>query len=423
MNAIETILNGIELPKMFRIRQQFKSQKIEDVPAKVIEGLLRAEIAASIQPNRRICLTCSSRGVDNLALVLRTVAGFCKQKGALPFIVPAMGSHGGATAEGQLEIANSYGVTEEYCGCPIISCMDTVNIGKSASGTSVFIDKYAAQADGIIVIGRVKPHTCFTGPFESGIMKMMAIGLGKQYGASVCHEGGFGEMSKMIREFGQTILANTNVLFALALVENAYDKTCIIKALTREEIDVLEPELLEKAKALMPRILFDTADVLVVDQIGKDISGDGMDPNIVGRWTTPYKSGGISAQRVVVLDVTEKSHGNVCGAGMADIGTMRIFKKMRFEMTYPNLLTGRNAAAGFLPIFMESDRLAMQAAVQTSIGVHLNKLRLIRIKDTLHMDEIELSEAYMEEAAAHPQVEILNHTCYPLPFDEKGNLF
>jgi hypothetical protein len=370
-----------------------------------------------------VCLTCSSRGIDNLALILKTVVEFCKERGALPFIIPAMGSHGGATAEGQLQIVNSYGVTEDYCGCPVISCMKTINIGKTTHGVPVYIDKYAASSDGIIVIGRIKPHTCFTGPFESGIMKMMAIGMGKQYGAWICHKDGFGRMAEMIPEFGQTIIKNTNILFAIGLVENSYDKTHTIEVIRPEDIFDREPELLKKAASMMPSILLDTADVLVIDQIGKDISGDGMDPNISGRWSTPYKSGGFSATRVTVLDVTDISHGNICGAGLADFTTRRLFDKMSFEMTYPNCLTGRNLKAGFLPIIMPNDELAIKAAINTCIGIDYDRVRLIRIKDTLHLSEIELSEEYLEKAKADDRIDIIDNEMYQMVFNEEGNLF
>jgi hypothetical protein len=421
MGVVADLVKDVPLPKMFRVKQIFDAGKIDDVEAAVIEQLSRPEIKNTIRRGMSVCLTCTSRGVDNLALVLKLTAGFCRWQGASPFIVPAMGSHGGATAEGQLAIASGYGVTEEYCGCRIISCMDTVEIGKTPDGIDVYIDAHAAKADGIIVINRIKPHTDFTGPYESGIMKMMAIGLGKQYGASKCHTAGFGAMAKMVPAFGQVVLDKTNILFGLGLVENAYDKTWKVRALTPGEIPELEPRLLDEARDRMPRIMFDTADVLVVDEIGKNISGDGMDPNITGRFTAPYKTGGITAQRVVVLDVTEESQGNILGAGIADFGTMRIFNKFDFEKTYPNCITSRVPIGGFLPLIMQSDRLAIQGAVRTCVGIDEANLRLIRIKNTLSMGEIELSQAYYGEAEKNPSLAIVGGL-YDLPFDGGGNL-
>lgn len=423
MSVVSELLQDVHIPRMFKIRQNFPDYHIEDVAGAVVEQLSREEIRQNFKPGMRICLTCSSRGVDNLALVLKTVSNFLKDCGANPFIVPAMGSHGGATAEGQLAVAKSAGVTEEYCGCPIISCMDTVKIGTCEDGVDVYIDRHAAEADGIIVIGRVKPHTSFVGPYESGIMKMMAIGLGKQYGASVTHSRGFGEMARMVPMFGQTIINNCAVLCGLALVEDAHDRTCIVQALTREEIPLLEPELLKKAKALMPRILFDDCHVLVVDRIGKNISGDGMDPNITGRWATPYKTeGGIRAERVAVLDVTEESHGNACGAGMADACTRRVFEKMDFEMSYPNCITCKVLRGGYLPIILDSDKQAIQLCLKTCINNDWESARVIRIRDTLSLETIEISEALLEEAKANPNIEILSEM-YQMAFNEDGNLF
>ncbi len=422
MGKIEELLRDVPLPRMVRVRQTFDDTRIENVQAEVLTQLSRPAIVETIHPGMRICLTCSSRGIDNLALILRTVAGFCRGRGAVPFIVPAMGSHGGATAEGQMRIANGYGVTEEYCGCPVISCMDTVKIGTAENGIDVFIDRHAAEADGIIVVGRIKPHTAFEGPYESGLMKMMAIGLGKQYGASVCHSRGFAHMAEMVPAFGRTILAHAGVLFGLAILENAYDKTCKLRALTREEIPAEEPGLLKEAKSLMPRILFDPVDVLVIDRIGKNISGDGMDPNITGRFGTPYKKGGIRTQRLVVLDLTDESHGNGMGLGQADITTKRVYDKFDFEETYPNALTCRVFCGTFLPTVMPNDRLALQAAVSTCVDANISRIRLVRLRDTLHLDEILVSEALAEGASGIPGVETLDGP-EEMHFGGTGNLF
>jgi hypothetical protein len=404
------------------IRQNFDPSQIDDVPAELIAECDRPEIAATILPGKRICLTAGSRGVDNIALVLKTLATIVTQKGATPFIIPAMGSHGGATAEGQLSIIRDYNITEAYCGCEIISCMDTVEIGKTPEGESVFIDKQAAEADGIIVIGRIKPHTAFRGDYESGIMKMMAIGLGKQQGAEACHKNGLKMMAARIPVFGKTILKHCPVLFGIGLVENAYDKTCLIRALTPPEIISQEPELLKFAKSKMPCIQIPEGDILIVDQIGKNISGDGMDPNISGTFATPDVSGGFKSEHVVVLDLTDETHGNSNGLGTADVTTDRAFNKIIPDVTYPNGLTSLALNVLKVPMHVRTDELAIKAAAKTCIKGDRNNLRIVRIKDTLHLDEIWISEFLLQEAKTKPGIEILSDPA-PFAFNEKGDLF
>ncbi len=422
MGMVEEILKPVKLPRMVRVRQKFDETKIEDVAAAVRAELERDEIKSSIKPGMRVCLPCGSRGVDNIALILKTIADFVKEQGATPFIIPAMGSHGGALAEGQLKIVNDFGATEEYCGCEIISCMDTVEIGKTPEGQSVFIDKYAAEADAMVVVGRIKPHTAFRGEYESGLMKMLAIGFGKQYGAEACHFEGFKEMAHMVPMFGKTILDNCNVIFGVGLIENAFDKTTIIKALTPAEIVTEEPKLLKTAFTKMPRIKFESGDILIVDQIGKNISGDGMDPNVSGTWATPYASGGFQKHRVVVLDLTEETHGSSVGLGMADATTRRAADKANSDLTIPNSLTSLLLNVAKTPATFRSDKLAIQAAAKTCSESDRDNLRIVRIQDTLHLGEIWISEALLEEAKAMPDIEILSEPA-PFAFDENGNLF
>ena len=318
------------VPKMFRVKQIFSRPKIEpeEIP-EIIRKLLNDEkFASRVKPGMRIAITAGSRGIANVALTTKCIADFVKSRGAYPFVVPAMGSHGGATAEGQKEILAGYGITEDYMECPIISSMEVKKIGVNEEGRDVFIDKNAAEADGIILGCRIKPHTAFRGPYESGMMKMMAIGLGKQYGAEVCHEQGFKNMAKNVPMFGKCIIKNAPILFAVPTIENAFDETCKITAVAAEEIEALEPGLLKEAFSYMPKILVDSCDVLVVDQIGKNFSGDGMDPNITGTFCTPYASGGIQSQRVVVLDLSPETHGNGIGLGYSSATTKRVFDQL-----------------------------------------------------------------------------------------------
>ena len=424
MGVMENMLQDIPCPKMFKVRQHFDETKIEDVDAAIRQQLSKPEIDSTIKKGMRIALTCSSRGIDNLAFIMRSVVRYCQEKGAEPFIVCAMGSHGNACAEGQLEIARTKGVTEEYCGCPVTATMETVKIGETEDGTPVHMEKDAAAADGIIVIGRVKAHSCFTGPYESGIMKMMAIGLGKQYGAETCHNRGFGHMAEMIPQFAHCVLKNCKILFGLALMENAYDKLYRVESMTPAEIPVKEPELLEDAKAHMARIIPGSCDVLVVDYIGKEFSGDGMDPNIVGRGPQPYKVGNFKEQMIAVLALTDASHGNAQGVGCADITTRRLVDKIDYEAIYINSFTSCNSHSAPIPITMNSDKLAIQAAIKFCVDVDKSpeKLRVIRIQNSLAMSEIELSEAYLDEVKNYPDMEVISDL-HEMPFDENGNLF
>lgn len=422
MGMVEQILAPVMLPRMVRIRQHFDATKIDDVADVLLAELSRPLIESTVLPGSRICLTAGSRGVDNIALILKTVAGYVKAKGAIPFIIPAMGSHGGATAEGQLKVLEDYGITPESCGCEVISSMETKEIGTTSDGQRVSIDKHAAAADGIIVIGRIKPHTGFRGTYESGIMKMMAIGLGKQRGAEACHRQGFKKMAQMVPMFGKTILQNCPVLFGIGLVENAFDQTCLIRALTPDEIIDKEPEILNLARTRMPCIKIPSGDILVVDRIGKNISGDGMDPNISGTWATPYASGGFQSEHVVVLDLTDETHGNSNGLGMADVTTDRAFNKIIPDVTYPNGLTSLILNVLRVPMHVRSDELAIKAAAKACTDGDRDHLRIVRIQDTLHLGEIWISEAMLADARSRDDIDILGDPA-PFAFDEQGNLF
>lgn len=337
MSAISDILKDIRLPRMVRVHQQFDSQVVEDIPGEIT----RSCPVIFLTESKPVCLWRSpggSRGIANLSTIMRTVVDFCIRQGAHPFIIPAMGSHAGATAEGQQGMLAALGVTEESCGCPIISSMETKVIGQTAEGHVVQIDRHAAEADGIIVINRIKPHPVFVAPYESGLMKMMTIGLGKQKQAEVVHQMGFENFHHLIPLFGNAVLDHANILFGLAIIENAYDQTNRLVALTPECIRQEEPSLLLDAKAKMPRLLPGYADILVVDKMGKDISGDGMDPNITGRFCQYYTGKpNFTAKRVAVLDLTEATHGNFIGIEAADVTTRRVIDQGRSRADIPQL--------------------------------------------------------------------------------------
>lgn len=421
---VADLVSSQRLPKMFKVKQKFPRDFIspDKIPGIINDLLSEEKFSSQILPGMRIAITAGSRGIANVALTTKCIADFVRKKGAYPFIVPAMGSHGGATAEGQKEILEGYGITEEYVGCPIISSMQVKRIGQTEDGRDVYIDKNAAEADGIILGCRIKPHTSFRGPYESGMMKMMAIGLGKQYGAEICHEAGFKNMAKNVPLFGKAILKYAPVLFAVPTIENAYDETYRILAVNADEIEEKEPELLRDAFAHMPRILVDSCDVLIVDKIGKNFSGDGMDPNITGTFCTPYATGGIDAQRVCVLDLSDETHGNGIGLGYSSATTKRVFKKLDLAAMYPNAITCTVLGGVRIPMIMESDREAIQVCVKTCNEIDKNSPRIVRIPNSLHIEHIMLSEAYYEEAKKHPDMEIESEPEY-MKFDEDGNLW
>ena len=422
MSVIEDILKNVPLPKMIKVQQKFDDYAIKDVSFELHQQLSNSNVVEEIKPGMRIAITCGSRGIDNYPLVIKEMVSFCKAKGALPFIVPAMGSHGGATAKGQLEICESLGVTEEYCGCPILSSMETIEIGQSKAGHSVFIDQYAAEADGIIIINRIKSHTGFTASYESGLMKMLAIGLGKQYGASVTHQAGYGMMPQLIVEFGRAIIENTNIICAVGLIENAYNKTSHISVLRSKEIELEEPKLLEKAKEQGARLLPGAADVLIVDWIGKNINGGGLDANITGRSSSPYfKTNAFKAGKVAALNLTEESHKNMHGVGNADLICRRIFHKGCLETTYPNSITSTSLKADAIPVMLENDKLTIQCAIKTSNCQDIKKVHLIRIKNTLDISQILVSEAMMDKVRETPNMSVIG-SAKDWEFDKNGNL-
>lgn len=419
--SIEQLLAHVQIPKMVRVIQNFPRPVLVDVAKAVREEMQRPEILGRIKSGDKIAVTAGSRGIANIALILREVVANLKARGAEPFIIPAMGSHGGATAEGQVEVLHSLGISEESVGAPIHATMDVVQVGVSAGGMPVYFDKYANEADATVVVNRVKPHTSFRGAYESGLAKMIAVGLGKQKGAEVCHSGAREKMSQQIADIAQTAIGKTNVVFALGIIENAFDETCKIVALPKEEIMAQEPELLQEAMANLPQILFAKYDVLIVDEIGKNISGLGMDTNIIHRFPTLDIQFEPSVQRIVVMDLTDETHGNFHGLGLADVCTRRVFEKLDYSKTYPNPLTSRLPEASKIPMVMQNDLLAIKTAIQTCGNVDYTKIRMVRIKNTLRLDEILISEHLLDQARSDPRLEIVGDT-QPMVFNESGDL-
>lgn len=406
---------------MCRVRQRFDRDGISDVAAVLREKLNDEKLKARIRPGMRVVLTGSSRQIANMPLILKKLAAFVRAQGGEPCIIPAMGSHGGATAEGQKALLEGYGITEDYCGCPILSSMETVRVGQLPDGDEVRMDRFAHEADAVIVVGRIKAHTAFRGTYESGLVKMMAIGMGKRAGADSLHRAGFGKMGERLPLYAKVVFDNCNVIFGVAPIENEFDQTCRIEVIPAEEIFDREPELLRYAKSRLPRILLPETDVLIVGEIGKNFSGSGMDPNVTGTFGTPYATGGIQKQRVVVLDLSEQTHGNFIGLGMADTTTKRAFEKLDTNAAYFNMLTSTVLCVGKIPMVLEDDKLAIQAALKTLTQVDRDHIRMVYLKNTLSLETIMVSEALLEQVRGRDDMEILEQP-HPLSFDSEGRL-
>jgi len=384
-------------PKMVKIRQIFEDAKLDNPIKFLQEELDRIGLEDKIVPDMRIAITAGSRGIDKYPLILSAIVEKVKAVGGEPFIVPAMGSHGGATPRGQITVLENLGITEESVGAPIISSMETVKIGEINDGTPVYIDKNALSSDGIIVVNRVKPHTDFKGEIESGLYKMMAIGLGKQRGAQTIHSHFTKGYHELIPAIGEFILKNSPVIMGVALVEDAYHKLSIIRALEPDEFRQ-EEELLERAKEMLARLPFKEIDVLVVEEIGKNISGVGMDTNVTGRFWMPGEDDPRAPEikRIVVLNLTEETHGNALGIGLADLTTKRVFSNINYEEMYVNGLTQGTTDPSKIPPFRPNDRDAIETAIKISGVKEPNKVKLVRIKNTLDLDEIWISEELLK---------------------------
>ena len=418
MSVIDELLSGIEIPPMARARQVFPRPILSDVTAVVRREMAKPGLLDQVKVGDSIAVTVGSRGIANLPVIVREVISCLKQAGAQPFIVPTMGSHGGATAEGQTEVLTGLGITPESVGAPIRATMEVVNLSEVGQ-SPVFFDKFAFAADHTVVIGRVKPHTSFRGKYESGLVKMIAIGLGKQKGAELCHSLGLEKMSAQIESMARVAIAKTNILCGIALLENGYDESCRIVSMPAGRILSDEPELLVEARNYMPQIYLNHVDVLIVDEMGKNISGTGVDPNIIERYTTPSIPSSDKFQRIVIRDLTPESHGNFNGSGLADMCTRRLFEKMDFAATYPNPLTSRVAKSAQIPMVLENDRQAVLAAIKTCCDIDPANVRMVRIKNTLHLEDIQISAALMEEACCHRQIEVLEAPS-PIFFDTDG---
>ena len=422
MNGIiKKLLKDIPIPKMLKIKQYFNDYYICDVENKLKEKLIKSDALEKVKAGSKIAVAVGSRGVRDIDIITKTVVAELKKKGLDPFIIPAMGSHGGATDEGQKDVLRELKITEETVDCPIYSSMEVTKIGEIDKGLPVYVDKFAYAADGVVVINRVKPHTAFRGKIESGLCKMLTIGLGKQKGAESCHALGFKYMEENILKMTNIILNKLPILFGVATVENAYDKIMEIEIIKKDDIIEADKDLLKIAKENMAKIYFNEIDVLIVDRIGKDISGDGMDPNITGRYPTPYAYGGPNVSKMVVLDLTEHTYGNANGMGTADFTSKKLADKINFEATYVNGLTSTVVKPTHLPTVLNNDMEAIRAAIKTCNALDISKAKVVRIKDTLHLDEIYISESLISEAVNNKNVMLISNP-EEMIFDNNQNL-
>ena len=417
----------MQLPKMAKVRQVFDQPGIKDIPAKIREELEKKRLKDRVKPGQRIAVTAGSRGIANIPLILKTIVAELKAVGAEPFLVPAMGSHGGATPEGQIQVLHSLGVTEESVGAPIEASMEVELVGCLPDGVEIYLSRVALKADGIFVVGRVKPHTDFKGDIESGLLKMMAIGLGNQKGAEMIHWHRYDGYHRILPEAGRLIAEKTNIVMGLALLENAYHKTAEIHALYPEEFYEKEIQLLETAKDLLPRLPFNDIDVLVVEELGKNISGVGMDTNVTGRFWMPgeHDPRAPSVKKIAVFDLTEETHGNAIGIGLADVTTRRAFEKIDYHQTYVNCLTQGSGETGKIPPFLANDRDAIATAIRISGPIQPEAARVIRIKNTQELEALYISEALVDELRASPELQkrlVLVEEPRMMQFDVMGYL-
>lgn len=408
------------LPEWTLVRQLIDPAEIDDVAAAVATAW--ATVADRVRPGQRVCLAVGSRGIDRIAEVTRATVSILRAIGAEVFVVPAMGSHGGATAAGQREVLASLGITEASVSCEIRSSMDTVRLGEVDGRIPVFIDRHAfEEADLIIPINRVKPHTDFSGPVESGLLKMIAIGLGKQLGADTFHSEGFATFAELIPAVGRYTLARTNIPFGLALVENGHARLQRIEAVPADRMFEREQELRDEADGLLARLPIDDLDVLILDRIGKDISGLGMDSNVVGRYYRGPTGRGPSIQRIVVRDLTDETEGNAVGIGMADVVLRRAADRMDRAKTYMNCITAKTPEGARVALTVETDREALDVALACCLKVTVAEARIARILDTKHLGWLYASAALLPELIEGGRCEIVGRLA-PIGFDVEGAL-
>jgi hypothetical protein len=426
------------IPRMIEVTQNFPPSKTLDIPALVREQFAQSGVLGQITPGMRIAVGVGSRGISNLSEIVKATLEVLAGAGAKPFIIPAMGSHGGATPEGQTRILAEYGVTAEAMGVPVDARMDVRKIGEALGGRDVVFSAAALDADAVVAINRVKPHTDFHGPMGSGIQKMLAVGFGKQVGANLAHQAAVREgYLEAFREYARVALENVKVLCGVAIIEDQHHQTADIEVLPRKEIVPGEARLIKRAEALLPRLPLNEVDLLIVDEMGKEISGTGMDTNVIGREIHGYSSmlsgnghaagGGnsvgrsVSIHRILVCSLTEMSKGNGTGLGLADFATKRLVNALDLKTTYMNALTSLGVLTPKIPIYFDSDREAVEQALATLATRHPERLRVVRIASTLSLEKMLVSESCAEALKGRTDVTLAG-AAEEMRFDGEGNL-
>lgn len=423
-NPVEFKVPGLEevkLPKMVRIRQKYDDTKITDLKQHIEKEMDAVLIQKEDFVGKSICITAGSRGIPHLDMIIKTVVDKLKEYGANPFIIPSMGSHGGASVAGQVEILEGYGITEESMGVPIKATLDVVQIGELPDKTPVYCDTYAHEADGIVILNKVKPHTDFRGKHESGLAKMMAIGIANHKGASMFHRMGFQSFAERIPEVCEVFLENAKLSFGVGIVQNAYDEISELEIIPTEKFLERDAALLEIAKQRIPNFKNPNIDVLIIDEIGKNISGNGHDPNITGRSNSKGFEDVVNIQKLFIRSISKESHHNGAGIKGADITTRRCLMDVDFGATWTNVATVNILTGGSIPMYVESDLDAIKICVRTCLGIDYTQAKIVRILNTLSMNEIEVSLPYYETIKDNPEIELLSEP-YEMQFDKDGFL-
>ena len=410
---------------MIRVRQIFDNTKLDNISEEIFSQLADLKLKSAIKPGQSVAVACSSRGIDNYGVIVKAVITYLKQLKLEPFIIPAMGSHGAATAAGQKRVLAHLGIVEEEVGAPIRSSLEVMPIGKTEDDLTVYLDKLASAADHIVLINRIKKHTEFEHEFESGLLKMMAIGLGKQEGAAAYHEAMLSlGYPRVILTVARKIMQSTNVLFGVGVVENGYGQIAQIGIGRSDDILEMEKSLFKKARQFAPALPFDEADILIIDEMGKDISGTGCDTKVVGRIGLPLVAAEPTSpriKRIMVCDLTEGSEGNAVGVGIVDIITQRLLDKIDMDALNINTITGVCPEMGKIPLTMKNDREAVEIAIKCVGLIPKDKLKIMRIKNTALLSEVVVSEAYQEELAKRSDLEVVMEK-KAMEFDTAGNL-
>lgn len=415
----------MSFPRMIRVRQKFEARRVADVPGEVRSQLASLQLANRIRAGQTVAITAGSRGIAHIDQIVRAAVDHVKSLGAIPFIVPAMGSHGGGTAAGQTQILEHYGITPEKMGCELRASMETVIVDRTPQGIPVHFDKHASQADHVLIVGRIKPHTGFVGDVESGLHKMMLIGLGKHEGAKIYHRA-IADYSFMeiITAVGASVIQKCRVAGGIGIVENAYDETALIEAVPPEKFLERETELLKLAIQWLPRLPFNYCDLLIIDRIGKNISGTGMDTNVIGRKYNDHAATDrdtVRCKRIFVRGLTEETHGNATGIGLAEFTNQRTADATDRGITAINCITGLHPTAAMIPIAYETDREAITNALHTCGLVEPPQSKVIQVPDTLHLAEVLVSEAYLPQIAERADLEQLSQPA-DMDFDSRGDL-